>query len=123
MNWSEIILSVVSVILTALATWGVGKLTAWLNIKIKDKTALKYINDAIEVVKTVVKATYQTYVEGIKGSELWDEEAQKKALNDALNCAKAQLSEGAKEYISENFGDLDTYLINQIESAIYDLKK
>lgn len=123
MDWNEIILTVVSILFTALATWGIGILKTWLNIKLKDKTALKYINNVIDTVDTVVKFTYQTYVESIKGSELWDEVAQKEALNKALICAKAQLSSEAKEYLSENFNDLDEYLKNKIESAIYDLKR
>jgi subtilisin family serine protease len=123
MDWSEIIISVVSVILTSLATWGVSRLTAWLNTKIKDKNALAYVSGIVEVVTTAVKATYQTYVETIKGSELWDTEAQKKALNKALEIAKEQLSENAKTYILNNYGDLDKYLIEKIESIIYDLKQ
>lgn len=123
MDWNEIILTVVSVVFTALATWGIGILKTWLNIKIKDKTALKCINNVIEAVDTVVKFTYQTYVESIKGSGLWDEVAQKEALSKALICARAQLSSEAKEYLSENFNDLDEYLKNRIESAIYDLKR
>lgn len=123
MDWNEIILTVVSIIFTALATWGIGILKTWLNIKIKDKTVLKCINNVIEAVDTVVKFTYQTYVENIKGSGLWDEVAQKEALNKALICARAQLSSEAKEYLSENFNDLDEYLKSRIESAIYDLKR
>ena len=122
MNWDEIILPVVSVILTSLATWAVSRLTAWLNTKIKDKQTLAYVDDIIGIVRTAVKATYQTYVETIKGSELWDAEAQKKALNDALKTAKEQLSDNAKAYIIEHYGELDKYLISKIESIIYDLK-
>lgn len=122
MNWNDLIISVCSVILTGLATWGVSVLTTWMNSKLKDKKFARFASEALDIVISCVKATYQTYVEAIKGTDLWTREAQEKALHMALEAAKAQLSEDTKKYIAETYGGLDQYLINLIESVLYDLK-
>ena len=51
MNWNDIIISVVSIVLTSLATWGVTILISWLNTKIKDKRVREIVNGIIDVVK------------------------------------------------------------------------
>lgn len=122
MNWNDLIISVCSIILTGLATWGLSVFTSWMNEKLKDKKIGKFAAETLEIVVSCVKTTYQTYVEAIKGTNLWTKEAQEKALKMALESAKAQLSEDAKNYITTNYGGLDEYLINLIESVLYDLK-
>ena len=123
MNWTEIILSIASVILTSLAALGVACLKSWLTTKIKDKKALSIVSGILDVITTSVKVTYQTYVEAIKGTDMWTEAAQKSAMNSALEMAKQTLDSESKEFITNNYGDLDKYLIAKIESTIYDLKK
>lgn len=123
MNWQEIIISVLSVIITGFASWGVAVLTAWLGEKLKGKKSERYIFAILEVVTSCVKATYQTYVEAIKDTDAWTKEAQEKALKMALESAKAQLDDELKGYITETFGSVDAYIIGLIESVIYDLKK
>ncbi|HIU79991.1 MAG TPA: hypothetical protein IAC67_03655 [Candidatus Coproplasma excrementipullorum] len=122
MNWSEVVISVVSIVLTALASWGVAKLTEWLNTKISDKNAQSFLTSALTTVTGVVKQTYQTYVESLKGQDAFTEEAQKTALANALETIKSLLPEKVKTYITENFSDIDAWLTTQIEAAIYTLK-
>lgn len=122
MNFQTILLSTLGTILTALATWGVERLIAWLNTKIKDQKALTYLNNAISVVTSVVKATYQTYVEALKNENMFTKEAQEQALNKAVEQAKTTMSAEVKNFITENYGDLTEWIKLQIESAIYSLK-
>lgn len=122
MTWMNVIISVVSVVLTALAGWGVAKLTAFIDSKISDTTLKNLLNGAVEVVTSVVKEVYQTYVENIKGTDAWTAEAQKEALQKALEKTKQLLSESAIEYIETYFGSLEIWLTTQIESTIYTLK-
>lgn len=124
MNWNDLIISVCSIILTGLATWGLATFTAWMNDKLKDKKSQKYANEALAIVISCVKCTYQTYVEAIKDNpDLWTKEAQEKALNMALESAKAQLNTEVTQYIANNYGSVDKYLIGLIESVLYDLKR
>ena len=122
MNWNDLIISVCSLIITGLATWLLGLFTSWMNEKLKDKKAQKYANDALDIVTKCVKATYQTYVEAIKGTDLWTKEAQTMALQMSLDAAKSQLNDNVKDYITNNYTSIDEFLTNLIESVLYDLK-
>ena len=82
MNWQEVVITVISAIVTALASWVVSKITTYINTKVKDTKLKGYLNSAVTVVASAVKQTY----------------------------------------IQTNFGDLDEWIITQIEAAIYDLK-
>lgn len=53
---------------------------------------------------------------------MFDKESQKVALIKAKNDALAQMTDEIKEYITKNYGDLETWIITQIESTINILK-
>lgn len=118
----QILLSSLGVILTGLASWGTTVLIKWLNTKIKNKEIVAFTETIFTVVNSAVKATYQAYVEGLKGTEAWTKEAQEKALHTALNTTKEELSTEALNYIQEQHGDVDKYIKTLIESILYDLK-
>lgn len=122
MDWTEILFSVVGVILTALASWAVAKLTALIDSKVKDGKTKDLLNTALSVITDVVKQTYQTYVESLKAEGKFDASAQKVALEKAVNTIKGLLSEKVQSYISENYGDTEKWITTQVESAIYSLK-
>ena len=50
------------------------------------------------------------------------EECQKQAKEKALEIINSQLTEELKSYISSNYGDIQIWLSNKIESVIYMLK-
>lgn len=118
----EIIISVVSVVATALATWLVRKITSWIDSKIKDTKGKTLLLNALSVVTDVVKATYQTYVQSLKNTNAFTEEAQKNALEQAKNTAIEQMTNETKDYISNNFGEVESWVQQTIESVLYDLK-
>lgn len=122
MDWQTILLSVVSIVLTALVTWLSERLIAYLNTKISNAKYAKYLGDAVSIVTDAVKSTYQTYVEALKNENMFTEDAQKKALNRAKNAALSQLSQDLKVFIGTTFGDLETWIQETIESSLYDLK-
>lgn len=123
MDWQTLIISICSIVITSLATWGMAKLTQWLDFKLEGKKSESYINDIVSIVLDCVKVTYQTYVESIKGTDAWTKEAQENALKMSLEAAKKHLGTKFIDYITTNFGDVDVYLTNLIEALIYDLKK
>lgn len=122
MNWSEVVISVVSIIVTALASWGVTELKRLINSKIKDANAKEMLSSAVTTVSDVVKQVYQTYVEALKGQNAFTAEAQKEALAKALETIEAVLPEKVKAYLTDNFGNMEAWLTTQIEAAIYSLK-
>lgn len=118
----EIIFSAIGVIITGLASWATTVLVKWLNTKIKNKELASFSETVITIVTNAVKCTYQSYVEGIKGTDQWTKEAQEKALQLALETAKKELTTNAVKYIENQHGDIDNYIKTLIESILYDLK-
>lgn len=122
MDWQSLIIQIVSVLLATLGAWVLAKVKSLINAKIKNEKARALLDSATTVVSNVVKATYQTYVESIKGTEAWTKDAQEKALQNAVTAARSQLSEEVEKYISDNFGDVKTWIKTIIESTLYNLK-
>lgn len=122
MDWQSLIIQIVSVILATLGAWVLAKVKTLISTKIKNEKARELLDGATTVVSNVVKATYQTYVESIKGTDAWTKDAQEKALQYAVTAARSQLSEEVEQYISDNFGDVETWIKTIIESTLYNLK-
>ena len=122
MSWQEIIITIIGTVATALASWLVAWITSLINTKIKDEKVRACLNSALEVVTRTVKVTYQTYVANIKGTDAWTADAQKNALQLAIDAAKTQLTDEVKNYIAQSGLTVDEWLRQQIEAAIYSLK-
>ena len=98
------------------------KLSQWLSTKIKDEKAAKLLTQATEIVVTAVKSVFQTYVESLKNSGTFDKTAQVEALNKAKAIVTSELTVELKDFIVSNYGDLESWITNQIEASIYKLK-
>nr|DAF59295.1 MAG TPA: holin [Siphoviridae sp. ctj6w2]DAK23678.1 MAG TPA: holin [Caudoviricetes sp.] len=123
---NEIILNIISVVVTAvilpLISYAGARLIAWLNAKIKDENAKQQLTVATDIVMNAVRSVFQTYVETLKKNGAFDKESQKVALIKAKDDALAQMSDEIKDYITKNYGDLETWITTQIESTINILK-
>lgn len=123
---NEIILNIISVVVTAvilpLISYAGARLIAWLNAKIKDENAKQQLTVATDIVMNAVRSVFQTYVETLKKNDTFDKESQKVALIKAKDDALAQMSDEIKDYITKNYGDLETWITTQIESTINILK-
>ena len=118
----EYILPALGILLSGLATWLTTVGVKWLNSKIKNKELAALTETVVIIATRAVKATYQTYVESIKGTDAWTKDAQKEALEQALKTAKSELTTEAIAYIEQQHGDVDKYIKTLIESVLYDLK-
>lgn len=78
----------------------------------------KYLNMVEKTVTDCVMATNQTYVDSLKQEGKFDAEAQKTAFNKTLDAVLAILTDDAKIYLTQIFGDLNIYLTNLIESQV-----
>jgi uncharacterized protein YdaT len=65
---------------------------------------------------------FQTYVDTLKKSGSFNKDAQDIALSKAKDTVLSQLTTEVKDYITTNFGDLNNWITNQIESSINLLK-
>ena len=118
MDWRQILTEVIISILGIVITVVSGYIIAWINSKIKDEKIKRILNDALNIVSNGVDFVYQTYVEELKGTSLWDENAMKEASSRAMEYINANLTEEAKAFISKNGKDLAEWIKEQIEIAI-----
>ena len=98
------------------------KLSQWLSTKIKDEKAAALLKKATEIVTDAVRVTFQTYVESLKNSGSFGKEEQAIAFDKAKAIITSELTEELKTFITQNYGDLQKWITNQVEATIYKLK-
>ena len=109
--------------LTALFAWLTATITNYFNNKIKDKKGAGYAVSISTIILGAVQSVFQTFVDTLKKSGKFDDNAKAEAKERALTIIRSQLTTELKNYIIENYGDLEEYLKNQVEAVIYQLKK
>ena len=97
----------------------------WINVKSNqiqknnDNTlANKYIQMLTDTINSCVIATNQTYVESLKKQGKFDAEAQKQAFEQTTQAVLTILSQEAKDYLANIYGDLDKYISEKIEASV-----
>ena len=118
----NVISAVVTTVLLPLITWAGTKLIQYIGTKVKNEKASALLATATNIVLNAVRSVFQTYVESLKANGKFDSASQVEALKRAKDIALSQLGDDVKEYITANFGNLDGWLTNQIESSINLLK-
>jgi len=108
---------------TGLATWLTTFVVGLLNQKIKDKKLARWSSELFQIIMSAVQTVFQEFVDTMKKAGKFDEAAQKESKERAYKIIVSQLTPELKTYITDNFGDMKDYIMNQIESMIYNLKK
>ena len=125
MDWSSLLYTIVEVCVIPL----LGVLTVYLVKFIKDKsveiqnkvdndTADKYIGMVAETITACVVATNQTYVEALKKENAFTAEAQKEAFKQTYDAVMSILTDEAKLYLAELYGDVTSYITIKIEAEV-----
>ena len=125
MDWLELLFRIFEVCIIPL----LGVLTAYLISFINTKRDQiinesendmvdKYVGIAADVITTCVIATNQTYVDTLKKEGKFDADAQRNAFNMTAAAVMAILTDEAKDVLTEAFGDLNTYITQQIEASV-----
>lgn len=99
-----------------------NKLSEEAKAKINDQRINKYIDIAEDAIVTAVIATNQTFVDSIKGTDNWDEEAQNKAFETAKNQAILIMGSAARQALKEVYGDLDAWIDSKIQAYVNEFK-
>ena len=105
-------------VLTAFAVAYIKAKTDELSAAAGNATEQKYLKMISETMTKCVIATDQTYVDSLKNKDVFNKEAQKEAFELTYNAVLDILSDDAKDYIAEAFGDAETYLTTLIEEAV-----
>lgn len=125
MEWTNLLYQIVDVCLIPL----LGILTAYIVKFIKTKsyeiqnktesdTADKYIAMVAETIASCVIATNQTYVEALKKKNAFTTEAQKEAFQMTYDAVMAILTDEAKYYLAQLYGDVSAYITMKIEAEV-----
>ena len=124
-NWLEILYKIFEVaiipllgILTAYAVQFLRAKGAELGAKTDNEVLSKYIGMLTNTVTDCVIATNQTYVEALKKQGAFDAEAQKVAFDLTYKAVIQVLSDDAKSYLTNVYGDLTIYIGNLIEAEV-----
>ena len=115
--------SIIGTIGTGLASWLTAYVVGLLNQKIKDKKLARWSSELFQIIMSAVQTVFQEFVDTMKKAGKFDEAAAKEAKERAYGIITSQLTPELKSYITDNFGDMKDYLMNQIEAMIYNLKK
>lgn len=111
---NDAFVSMLTVAVPTISGFGLLLLRRFLSKIISDGLA-EEITDRLE---DAVYATGQTYVDALKAAGNFGEAAQRQALEMALATLLGSLSQEAKDYIQEKFGDTETYLTGRIEAEV-----
>lgn len=125
MEWLPLLYQILEVciipllgILTAYIVKFINAKSAEIQNKVDNDTADKYIGMLNDTISACVIATTQTYVEALKKQNAFTAEAQKEAFNLTFNAIMAVLTDDAKSYLTEIYGDLTAYITNKIEAEV-----
>ena len=126
------ILEIVLAIITLVVGWGIKQFGSWMKAKeeqIQEKTGsevlVKYMKLASDHVVDIVKSLNQTIVNDIKEKSAdgkLTEEEKKKVLNTAIEYVQNILSADAMLVLQEAIGDVDLWLLTQINKTVSDEK-
>ena len=92
--------------------------TAELQTTNSNEVLSKYLDMLSTTIIECVIATNQTYVNSLKGQNAFDETAQKIAFQKTYDAVIAILSDDAKEYLTNVYGDLTVFITNMIEAEV-----
>ncbi len=125
MEWLPLLYQILEVCVIPLLGILTAYIVKYINVKSKEitnkvdnDTADKYIAMLADTITACVMATNQTYVEALKKQNAFTAEAQKEAFSLTYNAVMAVLTEDAKRYLTEVYGDLTAYITTKIEAEV-----
>ena len=130
MDWMKLLYDIFNLCIIPLFGVLVAYVVKYINAKgneiaanVDNELASKYIVMLTTTITDCVVATNQTYVEALKKEGKFDKEAQNKAFQMTYNAIMDILTEDAKEYLNNLYGDLSLYLSKRIEAEVVANKK
>ena len=130
MNWMNLLYDIFDLCIVPLMGVLVVYLVQYIKAKgneisanVDSELASKYILMLTTTISDCVVATNQTYVDALKTAGKFDKEAQDKAFQMTYDAVMDILTDDAKEYLANFYGDLTLYLTKRIEAEVVANKK
>ena len=125
MEWMSLLYQILEVCIIPLLGLATAYLIKFIKIKsteiqnkVNNDNADKYIQMVAETISACVIATNQTYVEALKKQNAFTVEAQKEAFQLTYDAVMTILTEDAKRYLTEIYGDVAAYITTKIEAEV-----
>lgn len=125
MEWMNLLYQILEVCIIPLLGIATAYLVKFINIKsteiqnkVNNDNADKYIAMVAETISACVIATNQTYVETLKKQNAFTAEAQKEAFQLTYDAVMTILTDDAKAYLAEIYGDVAAYITTKIEAEV-----
>ena len=125
MEWLTILYKIFEVciipllgLLTSYLIKFINKKSEEIQNKVDNDTADKYIALLDHTICACVVATTQTYVDALKKEGNFTKEAQEKAFRMTYDAVINVLSDEAKSYLTEIYGDVVGYITAKIEAEV-----
>ncbi len=125
MEWLPLLYEILQVciipllgVLTAYFVKFINAKSAEIQHTVDNDLADKYIAMVADTISACVIATNQTYVEALKKNNAFTAEAQKEAFELTYTAVMNILTEDAKDYLAEIYGDVAVYITNKIEAEV-----
>lgn len=130
MDWMNLLYDIFDLCIIPLFGVLVAYMVKYINAKgneiaanVDSELASKYIVMLTTTIADCVVATNQTYVEALKKEGKFDKDAQAKAFQMTYDAVMDILTDDAKEYLANFYGDLTLYLTKRIEAEVVANKK
>lgn len=130
MDWMNLLYDIFDLCIIPLFGVLVAYVIKYINAKgneiaanVDSELASKYIVMLTTTIADCVVATNQTYVEALKKEGKFDKDAQAKAFQMTYDAVMDILTDDAKEYLANFYGDLTLYLTKRIEAEVVANKK
>ena len=115
--FTVIIIPLLGILVTLLGNF-IYKKSQALQSQVNNEIAQKYIGMLADTITTCVLSTKQTYVDSLKAQGAFNAEAQKEAFTKTKDAILLTLTQEAKEYLTQIYGDLNVYLDHCIEAEV-----
>jgi|GEM_PF-1716102 len=121
MEWTEIIISLITLVLAPCMIILVNAGVKYLASKTDNEKLDHMLTDIGSAVATAVDAVTQTFVTDLKDATkdgVWSKDEQEQAMQKALTVVENQISASTITFLSEHNIDIQAYLKAQIEAYI-----
>ena len=125
MDWLKILQEIFTVCIIPLLGILTKYLVDWIQTKKnnliqqeENEIKQRYIEILASTIETCVIATNQTYVNALKDKNAFTPEAQKEAFEITKNAILTILGEEGQNYLKQIYGDLNIYIMKEIEKNV-----
>lgn len=120
--WFQPVLEAVGIALAGIVGYLAILAQSWIKKKIKNEKLRALAEVVLNLVRTAVLSTQQTFVDDLKKDGKFDKEKQKEALELTISKVKAGLTEETRTFLSEVYPDVEAWIRDQVEATIKTIK-